>query len=297
MRLGHPARVLPELRARALDILAEKHPDARQARKIARDAFALFRQADRWTRARPQPGEKAALRREAKEMLGRSPSSSKRGRSSGCWTRRASLRHAYRAGQPTARPAPLRCRGDRRGLPGHGARGAGSRCFARISWSSRAITSSFRPRSFPTKRRMRGLAVSLMERLVGLFGPDVARLLTVQHRMNTAIMGFSNEEFYGGQLMAAESVAGHRLCDLPGVRAEPLTESPVQFIDTAGASYDEELEEDTGSRRNLQEADLAGAARAAVAGGGSISGATWRHHSIPGAGPRAARTPGRCSEY
>jgi superfamily I DNA and/or RNA helicase len=41
------------------------------------------------------------------------------------------------------------------------------------------------------------------------------------------------------------------------VSAEPLTETPVQFIDTAGAGYDEELEEDTGSRRNVQEAALA----------------------------------------
>ena len=102
-----------------------------------------------------------------------------------------------------------------------------------------------------------GLAVSLMERLVGLHGPSIAQLLTVQHRMNNAIMAFSNDEFYGGHLVAHESVATHRLCDLPGVRAEPLTELPVQFIDTAGASYDEELEEDTGSRRNGQEADLA----------------------------------------
>ncbi len=72
VRLGHPARVMPELRARAIDILAEKHPDARQARKVARDAFALFRQADKWTREKPQPGEKAALRREAKDMLAES---------------------------------------------------------------------------------------------------------------------------------------------------------------------------------------------------------------------------------
>ena len=73
VRLGHPARVMPDLRARSLDILAEKHPDARQARKIARDAFARFRQADKWTRAKPEPGEKAALRREAKVMLARCP--------------------------------------------------------------------------------------------------------------------------------------------------------------------------------------------------------------------------------
>src|SRR5439155_13296185 len=63
--------------------------------------------------------------------------------------------------------------------------------------------------------------------------------------------------FYDNDLTADGSVIGHRLCDLSGVRAEPLTETPVQFIDTAGASYDEELEEDTESRLNRQEAVLA----------------------------------------
>src|SRR5205814_508387 len=61
VRLGHPARIMPELRERAIDILAEKHADARQARKVARDAFALFPQADKLTRDKPPPGEKAAL--------------------------------------------------------------------------------------------------------------------------------------------------------------------------------------------------------------------------------------------
>ena len=70
VRLGHPARVVPALRDRAIDILAEKHPDARQARKIVRDATALFKQADKWTRAKPDPGAKAALRREARDLLG-----------------------------------------------------------------------------------------------------------------------------------------------------------------------------------------------------------------------------------
>ena len=98
-----------------------------------------------------------------------------------------------------------------------------------------------------------------MERLVGRFGDSVTRLLTVQYRMHAAIMGFSSTEFYDDQLVADESVIGHRLCDLPGVRTEPLTETPVQFIDTAGASYDEELEEDTESRFNRQEAQLAAA--------------------------------------
>jgi ATP-dependent RNA/DNA helicase IGHMBP2 len=51
-------------------------------------------------------------------------------------------------------------------------------------------------------------------------------------------------------------VATHRLCELPGVRGEPLTKAPVQFIDTAGASYDEEKEPDGESRQNPQEAAL-----------------------------------------
>lgn len=256
VRLGHPARVQPELRARAIDILAEKHPDARQARKVAKEAFTLFRQADRWTRERPQPGEKAALRKEARDLL----AESRRLEALAvervldearvvCATltgldsqllgqRRYSLAVLDEACQSTE-PAswlPL-LRADKVIL-------AGDHC-------------QLPPTVLSQEAAGKGLSVSLMERLVGRFGDSASRLLTVQHRMHAAIMAFSNAEFYEGELVAHESVAEHRLCDLPGVRPEPLTESPVQFIDTAGASYDEELEEDTGSRRNVEEASLA----------------------------------------
>jgi len=255
VRLGHPARILPDLRARALDILAEKHPDARQARKVARDAFALFWQADKWTRAKPEPGEKAALRREAKQMLVEARQLEARAIErvldearvicatlTGLDSQQLAQRRfdvvvideACQATEPAAWVPLLRAEkvvlaGDHCQLP---------------------------PTVISNEAADAGLAVSLMERLIGLYGPGIARLLTVQHRMHAAIMGFSNDEFYGGQLVAHESVAGHRLCDLPGVSAEALTEAPLQFSDTAGASFDEELEEDTGSRRNVQEADL-----------------------------------------
>ena len=49
---------------------------------------------------------------------------------------------------------------------------------------------------------------------------------------------------------------GHLLADLPGVAAVPLTQSPLEFIDTAGAGFDEELEPDGESRLNRQEAEL-----------------------------------------
>jgi superfamily I DNA and/or RNA helicase len=95
-----------------------------------------------------------------------------------------------------------------------------------------------------------------MERLAALYGSAVTRRLTVQYRMHEAIMAFSSREFYDGELEADPSVRTHRLCDLPGVAAGMRTETPVEFIDTAGAGYDEELEPDGESRYNPQEAEL-----------------------------------------
>ena len=256
VRLGHPARVVPELRERALDILAEKHPDARQARKIARDAFALFRQADKWTRAKPQPGEKSALRKEARDLLGEA--------------RKLEALAVERILDETRIVCAT--------LTGLDSELLGQRRFdlavldeacqstEPASWlpllrANRVILAGDHCQLPPTvvspDAAEEGLSVSLMERLVALHGPAICRLLTVQYRMHAAIMGFSSAEFYDGELIADESVIGHRLCDLPGVEAGPLTETPVQFIDTAGASYDEELEEDTESRLNRQEAALA----------------------------------------
>jgi hypothetical protein len=56
VRLGHPARVLPALREHTLDLMVEEHQDSRLARKLAKEAFALFRKAGKFTRARPEPG-------------------------------------------------------------------------------------------------------------------------------------------------------------------------------------------------------------------------------------------------
>jgi superfamily I DNA and/or RNA helicase len=70
-------------------------------------------------------------------------------------------------------------------------------------------------------------------------------------------MGFSSAEFYENSLSADPGAAGHLLEDLPGVAAGDLTGTAVDFIDTAGASYDETVEPDGESRFNILEANLA----------------------------------------
>ena len=52
------------------------------------------------------------------------------------------------------------------------------------------------------------------------------------------------------------SVRTALLADLPAVTSSPLTACPVDFIDTAGASYDEEQEPNGDSRFNPLEAEL-----------------------------------------
>lgn len=88
-----------------------------------------------------------------------------------------------------------------------------------------------------------GLGVTLLEKLLQKFS-DTA-LLTTQYRMHEAIMEFSNRRFYGGQLHADASVAGHSL----DIGVHPA----VVFIDTAGCGFEEKINERTQSRFNPEE--------------------------------------------
>lgn len=255
VRLGHPARVLPALREHTLDLMVESHDDTRQARKIAKKAFGLFRQAGKYTRAKPEPGARQAMRQEGRALLddarkleNQAVNRILNGATIVCATltgldsevlgqRRFELAVIDEAAQctepvcwlPLLRSDSLVLAGDHCQLP---------------------------PTILSSEAAEQGFGISMMERLVGLYGDTATRRLVVQYRMHEAIMRFSSDQFYEGSLQAHESVRGHRLCDLEGVRPETLTDDPVHFIDTAGAGYDEEEEPGGSSRRNPQEAAL-----------------------------------------
>ncbi|NUQ65691.1 MAG: AAA family ATPase [Pirellulales bacterium] len=255
VRLGHPARVLPELREHSLDLLVEEHDDVRLAHRLIKQSQSLFRQADRYRRARPSRDERREIRQEAKSLL----ADARRLESQAvehildtadvlCATttgldseilgnRRFGLAVIDEAGQ-TTEPGCwiplLRC--DRVVL-------AGDHC-------------QLPPTVISAEAAEGGFTVSLFERLMAFYGKQVSRRLAVQYRMHHSIMDFSSEEFYEGDLIADDSVRTHRLADREGVQATPLTESPLDFIDTAGAGFEEEMEADGESRFNRGEADV-----------------------------------------
>lgn len=57
----------------------------------------------------------------------------------------------------------------------------------------------------------KGLSVSLMERLIQMYGDSVVRMLTVQYRMNSVIMEWASDQMYQGKLTAHGSVESHVL--------------------------------------------------------------------------------------
>lgn len=95
-----------------------------------------------------------------------------------------------------------------------------------------------------------GLAVSLFEKCIEKLDVDV--MLTEQYRMNEAIMQFSSEQFYQGNLQANTGVAKHSL----GLDDAPI----IEFVDTAGCGFDEEHEKTrskhVGSLFNFHEAHI-----------------------------------------
>lgn len=254
VRVGHPARVQTELQAHTLDALVERDPGMDMVRDMMREAEQLAREASRVTRAKPLPGQRQMLRQEVKQLRDDARRLERQviagyldGADIICATTTLDpeilgdrqfdltiIDEACQSTEPGCWPAVLRT--DRLVL-------AGDHC-------------QLPPTVLSVPAAEEGFAVSLMERLVNHFGKTITRQLTTQYRMHREIMQFSSGQFYNDSLLAHPSVEEHRLCDLFHVRADDLTNSPLLFIDTAGAGWEEELEPDGESKLNTQEAKL-----------------------------------------
>ena len=255
IRIGHPARVMPELREHTLDVMVESHPDLKLAREWTKEAWNLRRQAGKFTRTAPPPGTRRDAREESKRLL------------------RDARELESRLVEYLLDSAQVVCAtltglnedilGDRQFdlvVIDEAAQSTEPPCWIPLVRSRRVVLAGDHCQLPPTiisnDARREGFQVSLMERLVARWGDLVARRLGTQYRMHDQIMQFSSDEFYDSSLISADSVRAHRLDELPHVTAGELTQRSIRFFDTAGSDCVEQAEVDGESRTNPGEADF-----------------------------------------
>ncbi|NP_001347995.1 DNA-binding protein SMUBP-2 [Zea mays] len=90
----------------------------------------------------------------------------------------------------------------------------------------------------------KGMGKTLFERLTEAYGEEITSMLTVQYRMHEHIMSWSSKELYNNKIKAHSSVAGHMLYDLEEVTRSSSTEPTIVLIDTTGCDMEEVKDEE-----------------------------------------------------
>ncbi|CAD6205759.1 unnamed protein product [Miscanthus lutarioriparius] len=90
----------------------------------------------------------------------------------------------------------------------------------------------------------KGMGKTLFERLTEAYGEEITSMLTVQYRMHEHIMSWSSKELYNNKIKAHSSVAGHMLYDLEEVTRSSSTEPTIILIDTTGCDMEEVKDEE-----------------------------------------------------
>lgn len=253
LRIGHPARVLPTLQAHTLDVQVEAHESLKLARAWTKEAFALRRQASKYTRSAPPPGLRRDLRAEARKLLDDARQ-----------MELSLVNHLLDSATvvcATLTGVNTALLGDRQFdllVIDEAAQATEPTCWIPLQRSLKIVLAGDHCQLPPTvvsqQARQCGLHVSMMERLMEQGGAEISHKLTTQYRMHQQIMQFSSTEFYNSELTAAATVREHLLVDLPNVTRTPSTETSIRFIDTAGSSFSEESEEQGSSLQNPEEA-------------------------------------------
>ncbi len=255
IRIGHPARVLPELREHTLDLQVAAHPDLKLAREWTKQAWALRRQAGKFMRTAPERGARREQRDEAKRLLADARKMEER--------LVAHLLDSATVVCATLTGLDDELLGDLQfdlAVIDEAAQTTEPACWIPLLRAKRLVLAGDHCQLPPTilsdEALRLGFDLSLMERLVTRWGDTISRQLTIQYRMHEQLMRFSSAEFYESSLIAHDSVREHLLADLPHVAPIPLTQTAMQFIDTAGSDSVEQAESEGSSRNNPGEADI-----------------------------------------
>lgn len=246
LRIGHPARLTPEVVENSLDVRISKHPDFGRLKEMRKQSEEYRGKAGKYKRqfGREEKHQRDLLYKEAKSLKRES----------------RHLEH-YISENLVDQAQVIACT-----LTGSGHSLIQGRLFKTVfidessqameaaAWipiakAQRVIMSGDHYQLPPTIKSREaakaGLEHTLFARGLEAQQESVVMLQT-QYRMAPAIMGFSSEQFYQGKLAADASVLA---------RKSRFAQALV-MVDTAGAGFDEKVKQETLSTYNEEEADL-----------------------------------------
>jgi len=252
LRLGNPARISDEVMMNTLDAKINAHPSHKDLKNYRKTADEYFRMASKYKRTfgREEREQRQLLYQEARKIL-----------------QDAKVLEDYIIDEQFDKAQVIACTpvvSSNRMMRDRifstvfideAAQALEPMCWIPISRSNRVIFAGDHFQLPPTVKSKtaeeKGLKETLFEKCMNI--ENISVMLNMQYRMNEKIMQFSNEQFYGGNLIAHETVKDSLLShDI----TETNLDTAFDFIDTAGCGYDEIINPESLSTANPEEAML-----------------------------------------
>jgi superfamily I DNA and/or RNA helicase len=244
VRVGHPARLLPEVLAHSLDSVVGRSDIGQSCALIRKD---MNQQLQLMRRAKSRDDRYAArneLRLSQKDLRTREKNAVSEALKS-CRVVLSTLTGA--ASDSVVKNAPYDLV-----IIDEVAQSTEVACLIPILLGRRLVLAGDHHQLGPTiksdEAARDGLNITLFDRLMHLYGAadvgnndeGISTLLTIQYRMHSTICKWSSDELYHSKLIADTSVATHLLSDLPNVTSSALTQSPFVLIDTTACNMYED---------------------------------------------------------
>ncbi len=246
LRLGHPARLTPEVVENSLDVRISKHADFARLKDLRQQSEEYRKLAGKYKRnfGQNERKQRELLYKEARQLKGAS-------RDLETYITE-NLVHQAEVIACTVTGAANSLISDRifkTVFIDESSQAMEAATWIPIIRAMRVIMSGDHFQLPPTIKSIEAAREGLEHTLFARgqeSQPEAVMMLEKQYRMHPAIMGFSSERFYHGKLQADESILSR----------PPVFEEPVMWVDTAGAGYDERVKDETLSTYNTEEAQM-----------------------------------------
>ncbi|MEO9485562.1 MAG: AAA domain-containing protein [Ekhidna sp.] len=246
LRLGHPARLTPDVIENSLDVKISKHPDFGRLKEMRKQSEEYRALAGKYKRnfGRQEKQQREMLYKEAKVLK-----------------RDSRTLENYIAESLVDRSQVIACTltGSNHSLIlerlfktvfiDESSQALEAACWIPLNRVQRVIMSGDHHQLPPTIKSREAAKEGLEETLFlkGISNQEESKfMLETQYRMEVSIMNFSSTQFYNSKLKASSSVKSR----------SPLFNKAVYFVDTAGAGYVEKIKKETLSTYNEDEANL-----------------------------------------